>query len=86
MRLNPDSYWHYLTLAGEFGGVDLLLSTTEVEATRTRPKAAVMAMAASRWIAVLRAQTMASCWPARMNASVVAVPAFMSGLRKITLA
>lgn len=32
MRLNPDSYWHYLTLAGEFGGVDLLLSTTEVEA------------------------------------------------------
>ncbi|MDO8253149.1 M9 family metallopeptidase [Shewanella algae] len=32
VRLNPDSYWHYLTLAGEFGGVDLLLSTTEVEA------------------------------------------------------
>lgn len=32
VRLNPNEYWHYLTLDGDFGGVDLLLSTTEVVA------------------------------------------------------
>ncbi|WP_394201398.1 collagenase [Shewanella waksmanii] len=32
VQLNPDQYWHYLTLSGEFGGVDLLVSTTEVVA------------------------------------------------------
>lgn len=30
VTLNPNEYWHYLTLSGEFGGADLLVSTTEV--------------------------------------------------------
>ncbi|NRB24375.1 M9 family metallopeptidase [Shewanella sp.] len=30
ISLNPDEYWHYLTLSGEFGGANLLVSTTEV--------------------------------------------------------
>ncbi|GIU35206.1 M9 family metallopeptidase [Shewanella colwelliana] len=32
VSLNPDEYWHYITLSGDFGGVDLLVSTTEVSA------------------------------------------------------
>ncbi|WP_028773695.1 M9 family metallopeptidase [Shewanella waksmanii] len=32
VQLNPNEYWHYLTLSGEFGGADLLVSTTEVVA------------------------------------------------------
>ncbi|MCJ8303117.1 M9 family metallopeptidase [Shewanella sp.] len=30
VTLNPNEYWHYLTLSGEFGGANLLVSTTEV--------------------------------------------------------
>ncbi|WP_394391352.1 M9 family metallopeptidase [Shewanella woodyi] len=32
VTMNPDEYWHYITLAGDFGGVDMLVSTTEVVA------------------------------------------------------
>jgi len=32
VTLNPDEYWHYITLSGDFGGVDMLVSTTEVVA------------------------------------------------------
>ncbi|BAJ03688.1 M9 family metallopeptidase [Shewanella violacea] len=30
VTLNPNEYWHYLTLSGEYGGLDLLVSTSEV--------------------------------------------------------
>lgn len=32
VSLNPDEYWHYITLSGEFGGVDMMVSTTELTA------------------------------------------------------
>ncbi|MCE9687602.1 M9 family metallopeptidase [Shewanella sp. AS16] len=32
VSLNPDEYWHYITLEGDFGGVDMLVSTTELTA------------------------------------------------------
>ncbi|MBW8183232.1 M9 family metallopeptidase [Shewanella nanhaiensis] len=32
VTMNPDEYWHYITLAGDFGGVDMLVSITEVVA------------------------------------------------------
>lgn len=34
VRLNPNEYWHYLTLEGDFGGVDLLMSTSELVADK----------------------------------------------------
>ncbi|VEF24575.1 Microbial collagenase precursor [Shewanella baltica] len=30
VQLNPDEYWHYITLSGDFGGVDMQVSTTEL--------------------------------------------------------
>ncbi|MGL5395260.1 MAG: M9 family metallopeptidase [Shewanella sp.] len=32
VSLNPNEYWHYITLEGDFGGVDMLVSTTELVA------------------------------------------------------
>lgn len=30
INFNPEEYWHYLTLSGDFGGVDLIVSATEL--------------------------------------------------------
>ncbi|MCL1051865.1 M9 family metallopeptidase [Shewanella abyssi] len=30
VQLNPDEYWHYITLSGDFGGVEFIASTTEI--------------------------------------------------------
>ncbi|HSG63063.1 MAG TPA: collagenase, partial [Pseudomonadales bacterium] len=32
VSLNPDEYWHYITLSGDFGGVNMMVSTTELTA------------------------------------------------------
>ena len=32
VTMNPNEHWHYITLSGDFGGVDMLVSTTEVVA------------------------------------------------------
>ncbi|MCL1093818.1 M9 family metallopeptidase [Shewanella kaireitica] len=30
VQLNPEEYWHYITLSGDFGGVEFIASTTKI--------------------------------------------------------